>query len=129
RSLDFFFAAQGERLLFLVMVENAAQIGTAPVAELPTAIQRVHIAPENLEQFAIGNFLIVEGDLHHLLMTGIAGGNFVVAGILDMATCVAGNCGDHTGKLIEWLLHTPEATTGEGRFLYVGPGRKAREEN
>src|SRR3954471_4631797 len=63
----------GLGLLLRRMVENGGAILASKIRPLPVWCGRVVVQPEDIEEFAIGNFRRVEFDLYHLRMAGFVG--------------------------------------------------------
>src|SRR5215831_20847078 len=96
------------------MVEDGGAVLGPVVAELPILLRRVYVMPEHVEELFVTHQFWVIDNLDRFCMAGAAGRYLVVGRILLVPTGVARGGGDHTGQLVKWRLHTPEAAAGKG---------------
>src|SRR5438874_13763197 len=75
-------------LLLRRMIKNNGAILCANIGPLAIQRRRIMICPENVEQFAIGNFRRIKFHLHYLGMAGFIRANVFVSWIFLSATGV-----------------------------------------
>ena len=107
--------------LCLVLVEDRRAVLVPPIAELPSAVGRVHVVPEGLEELPVAQPRGVVGHLHRLGVAGRPLGHLLVRRVLDSAARVARDDRDDAGDLLQRRLDAPEAAAGEG-----GTGERRR---
>src|SRR5215831_3241030 len=96
------------------MIEDGSAILVPVVAELSILLRRVDVMPEHVEELFVTHLFGIIDDLDRFRMAGTAGRHLVIGRILLVPTGVARGGGDHTGQLVKWRLHTPEAAAGKG---------------
>ena len=96
------------------MIEDRGPVLGAHVGALPVERRRIVQGEKHVEQIAEGNHRGIEGDLHHLGVTGRAGADLFVVGIGRGAAGVARFDFGHTLEKFESGFEAPEAAAGEG---------------
>ena len=103
--------------------EDGGAVGRALVAELAARVERVHVAPEDVEQRVVGHLLGIVDHLDDLVVAGVAARDVVVGRVLGGAAREAGRDARHAGDAFKGRLSAPEAAGGEDR----GVGRGGRQ--
>ena len=101
-------------LLHFIVVKNATAILRTRVTELPVRHRGVDVVPEHVEQFFIRNLTGVINDLHRFGVTSPACRNLLIGRVFLGPADVSGCRRDHPIEYIEWSLHAPKASAGEG---------------
>ena len=107
--------------LFIVTVENHGAILRALIGALAVEFRGiVRDREENAQQFAVGDLRRIVDDLHGFGVSGLAGADHFIFGVLDRAARVAGSGADHTFHMLENRLDAPETATRHHRCLLTG---------
>src|SRR5690606_37503718 len=101
--------------LLLRVIENCRPVLVTTVAELTATVERIDIAPVNVEQFLIGDLAWIVLELQDLRVPRAAGRYLLVGRIGRGAAHVAGRRLDHTLDLVKVGLRASETAAGERR--------------
>lgn len=61
-----------------MVIKDSSFIAAAAIMELATAISGINLAPEDLEQLLVGDYVRVISDLYRFVVTGLAGTDLFV---------------------------------------------------
>ena len=107
----------GLAALIFVVIEDCRAVLIAAVDKLAAAVGGIDLAPVDIKQVAVADFLWVKGDLDCLGMSGASRG---YSGITRVGYFTTGIACDHLNDSVgqfKGCFHTPEAPAGEGGFL------------
>jgi hypothetical protein len=113
RGVDVGDCLLGDATLLLIEVEDRRAIARPEVVALAVHGRRVVDLEEELEQVAIRGQIGIEHDLDRLGMRAVV----AVGRIWNVASGVAHPSRDDSALLPEEILHSPEAASGQDRFL------------
>ena len=123
--LDLRLGGLGEPPLLGPADEDLGAIAVAAIAELPAGVERVDVAPEDVQQLRVTDARRVVAHLHDLRVAGPAGRHALVGRVRDLAARETGHHVQHAGRPLEGRLDTPEAAPGEDRARRLaGRGRQ-----
>ena len=122
RFVQLLFGPLSESLLFIIVIEDRRPVLWAAIDELPARVRWVHMSPEDVEQFFVGDFLGVKDHLNGFNMSRTTCRNLIVGGVLFMPARVPWYHLNHTFYFFKVCLRTPKTSTRKsGRVKFVDP--------
>jgi len=112
-GLQFFLVGFCQFLLLGIVIENHRTILRADVVSLTVPGGRVMGFPKDFKQIIVTHFRGIVGDLNRFRMTGHAGANLFIAGIIDMATRVARDRFFNSVQSLKNRLGAPKTAAAE----------------
>ena len=109
--------------MIVVLREDDRAVLRAGVGTLAVEGGRVVGVPKKVDDFLVGNFRRVVGDLHDFGVSGSAGADLLVGRVFGLSAGVAGDNGDDAGEAFVNGFDAPEASSAEGGcFSFHGFG-------
>ncbi len=85
----------------------------SPVGKLSSVVGGVYAAPENLQELAVADYILIIIDDNALPVVGAPSGNLFVCRVLRGTAAVTGYNFRNAHQLFEWFFKTPETAARE----------------
>src|SRR5207244_992125 len=105
---------------FIASIKNCSPITWTDIGELAVRLGRIDLLPIDVEQLLVGNFGRIVNNLDRFPVVRLLRADELVSGIGFGPAAVTDCRLDHTGRLVECRLNTPETTARKNGALCRG---------